>query len=338
MPAAASRRLLLLCPQFFSYHLAILDAAERLGIAAQWVDARGGGSALYKGMLKLAPSLTRSASQAQIHAALDRVEDPAQITDILVVKGDGITPSTLDALRHRAHRARTTLYLWDSLRNASGALELSKLCDRTVTFDHGDAAMQGWDFVPLFSRAPVIDPGLVRDADWDWSFVGSVHSDRHRVLRRLAAALPGARYRVHAYVQNRLVQGVRALRDPGLLFPGPVGVARHVLGTSEYQDILNRSRAVVDVEHPRQVGLTMRTIETLLGGRKLITTNRHVQDYDIYDPTRVALIDREAPRLDPDFFETPFSPIPPAVAQLYHVDSWLERVLSRILPPTDQKL
>ena len=336
MPTAASRRLLLLCPQFFSYHLAILEAAERLGIAAQWVDARGGGSALYKGMLKLAPSLTRSVSQAPVRAALDQVEGLAEITDILVIKGDGITPSTLDALRHRAPRARATLYLWDSLRNAPGAHELSKLCDRTVTFDHGDAAMQGWDFVPLFSRAPVIDTGLVRDADWDWSFVGSVHSDRHRVLRRLAAALPGARYRVHAYVQNRLVQGVRALRDPGLLFPGPIGVAQHVLSAAECQDIVSRSRAVVDVEHPRQVGLTMRTVETLLGGRKVITTNRHVQSYDIYDPTRVALIDREAPKLDPDFFETPFSPIPPDLARLYHVDGWLERVLSRTAPSTGQ--
>lgn len=332
MPAAANQRLLLLCPQFFSYHLALLDAAKRLGIAAHWVDARGGSSVFYKGALKLAPRLTRSASQEPIRAALDRVEGIAEITDILVIKGDGITPSTLKALRHRAHRARTTLYLWDSLRNAPGARDLSKLCDRTVTFDHGDAATQGWDFVPLFSRAPAIDPDPVRDADWDWSFVGSAHSDRHRVLRRLAVALPGARHRVHAYVQNRLVQGVRALRDPGLLFPGPIGVARHVLSPAEYQDITSRSRAVVDVEHPRQVGLTMRTIETLLSGRKVITTNRHVQDYDIYDPTRVAVIDREAPKLDPDFFETPFSPIPSALARLYHVDSWLERILSPMGP------
>lgn len=336
MPTAADRRLLLLCPQFFSYHLALLDAAKRLGIAAQWVDARGGNSVLYKSTLKLAPAAIRNASQRPIRAALDHVEALAEITDILIVKGDGVTPSTLEALRHRAPRARTTLYLWDSLRNTPGARDLSKVCDRTVTFDHADAATYGWEFLPLFSRAPAIEPRPSGDADWDWSFVGSVHSDRHSVLRRLAAALPGARYRVHAYVQNRLVQGVRALRDPGLLFPGPIGVARHVLSAAECQDIANRSRAVVDVEHPRQVGLTMRTIETLLSGRKVITTNHHLQNYDLYDPTRVALIDRKAPKLDPDFFETPFSPIPSDLARRYHVDSWLERVLSRTPATADQ--
>lgn len=337
MSDAAGRRLLLLCPQFFSYHLALLGAAERMGMSAHWVDARGGNSVFYKSALKVTPGLVKSASQAPIRAALDCVEGLADITDILVVKGDGILPSTLKALRDRAPRARITLYLWDSLRNTPGARALSEICDRTVTFDHRDAAIHGWDFVPLFSRGEGNNPGSTQHAHWDWSFVGSVHSDRHRVLRRLAEALPDARYRVHAYVQNRLIQGVRALRDPGILLPGPIGVSQQILSAAECQDIVERSRAVVDVEHPRQVGLTMRTIETLLSGRKLITTNHHIQDYDIYDPTRVALIDRKSPKLDPEFFETPFLPLTPAVTRLYHVDGWLERVLGKGALSTGQR-
>ncbi len=330
MVVAPGRDLLILCPQFFSYHEAILEAAIRSGMSAHWVDARGSSSILYKGALKLAPNFVRGSSQAPIWEALGSIPSLDQLTDILIVKGDGIAPATLKSLRRQAPQARTTLYLWDSLRNTPGALELSKLCDRTITFDPIDAAAQGWGFLPLFSRMPDVEVSVGQNEswDWDWSFVGSIHSDRHRVLKRLAASLPRTRHFIHAYVQSRAVQLLRSLRDPGLLFPGAVGLSFQILEPAEYQRIVSRSRAVVDIEHPRQVGVTMRTIETLLSGRKVITTNPQVLDYDIFDPTRVALIDRVNPRLDPAFLEIPFLPIPSGVAGRYCVDNWLKRILS----------
>ncbi len=80
---------------------------------------------------------------------------------------------------------------------------------------------------------------------------------------------------------------------------------------------------MLDVEHPRQRGLTMRTIETLLSGRKLITTNRHIVDSDLFDPSRVHVISREHPQVPQAFFEMPFAPVPEAVRSRYTLRRWI---------------
>lgn len=177
--------------------------------------------------------------------------------------------------------------------------------------------------IPAPPPAPAPDAPMT----WDWSFIGSLHSDRHRVLRALVAAAPEARFFVHCYVQNGAVRLARALADPGLLSGRPPALSTQVLPYARYQEVVRGSRAVLDIEHPAQTGLTMRTIETLLDGKKLITTNAAVRESDLYDPSRVAVIDRRAPRLPEGFLETPFRPIPEPLRRAYRIDGWLARLL-----------
>lgn len=325
---SAKRRLLLICPQFFNYHEAILDAARRMAIAAEWIEDRGGSGLAFKVALKVLPDTTRRLTQGRVRELIDHLHEPGTIDDILIVKGDGLSASTLKLLQMRAPNARTTLYLWDSAANIPGIHAVARLSDRVLTFDPSDAVRFEWGFLPLFSRDEAVPPGEPGVPAYDWSFVGSLHSDRHRVLRRLVQYHPALKCRMHCYAQSRLASFVRSYRDPAAILPSAIPVTTKLLTADEARDITRTSRAVVDIEHPAQVGLTMRTIETLVGGRKLITTNANLRAYDIYDPSRVAIIDRRRPRISPDFFSVPFAPIPESIARSYHVVSWLERALA----------
>jgi hypothetical protein len=327
-PGYAERRLLILSPLFFGYHKAMLEAASRIGIAADWIDVRASKKVAYKVALKVAPGLTRQTTQRTLEAALAQVDWSRPPTDILIIKGDGLTAATLKKLRGRAPAARVTLYMWDGVDNVPGVMKIAAGVDRRVTFDPIDAEALGWEFLPLFFRQAPRGPDPETDMLWDWSFVGSIHSDRHRILSKLAAAHTEARWRVHAFVPNALVRAAYAIRDPGLLLPGPVPVTHSVLTATEVEEISARSRAIVDIQHPRQTGLTMRTIETLLAGSKLITTNQTLKMYDLYHPSRIAVLDRDYPRLDPEFLQMPFDPIPAEIVQSYHIDTWLARLLS----------
>jgi hypothetical protein len=62
---------------------------------------------------------------------------------------------------------------------------------------------------------------------------------------------------------------------------------------------------VLDIQHPRQTGLTMRTLEALGAGKKLVTTNVQVKEYDFYDERQVRVVDRMNPSvgLDLEFFK-----------------------------------
>jgi hypothetical protein len=71
----------------------------------------------------------------------------------------------------------------------------------------------------------------------------------------------------------------------------------------------------------------MRTIETLLAGKKLITTNQSILDSDLYHKSRVLIIDRNDPIIDPDFLTSPFKAVPDSIRQNYSCTGWLCELL-----------
>lgn len=320
-------RLLIICPQFFGYHEAILSAAKGQGIDATWIEDRGGSSWPYKIGLKVLPTLTRNLTQQRALEKIEALDNPQGIDHVLIVKGDGLSLQTLQLLKSRASNAQISLYLWDNAKNIPSIERLAALCDRVLTFDPGDAQKTGWSFLPLFSRFTPSAPQPVENLQYDWSFIGSLHSDRHRVLRGLVASNPRLKYFVHCYSQNVMAGFLRSYRDPKAILPSAIPVTDQQLSSTEVQRISSQSKAVVDIEHPEQTGLTMRTIESLLQGQKLITTNTRLLDYDLYDPTRACVIDRAQPVIPESFLNEPFRAVPDEVANDYHIDSWLRKAI-----------
>jgi hypothetical protein len=326
----SGRKLLILSPRFFGYEKDILEAALRIGFQANWIDARPFSTVIYKSALKVVPQLTRILTQKAMIASLDNIDWRKPPSDILLIKGDGITIKTLRKIRSRAPNAKITLYLWDGMQNAPSVMKLAVEVDRRVTFDPNDARDSMWEFLPLFARQLPHMSTPILESHWDWSFVGSIHSDRHRILRKLASSASGASWMVHAYIPSILAKIVYALKDPGLLFTNCVRTSGKILSAGEIDKIRERSAATIDIQHPCQLGLTIRTLETLLQGRKLITTNKTLKMYDLYHPSRVAILDRKNPKIDLEFLQVPFKPIPDKVSQQYYIDDWLIRLLSDI--------
>jgi hypothetical protein len=84
----------------------------------------------------------------------------------------------------------------------------------------------------------------------------------------------------------------------------------------------------------------MRTVETLMSGRKLITTNAHVKESELYHPTRVHIISRADPRIPQAFFESTFEPIPEDVRQRYSLTRWVLDLVggpARVAPAHDRR-
>ena len=87
------------------------------------------------------------------------------------------------------------------------------------------------------------------------------------------------------------------------------------------------SEIIIDIEHPDQSGLTIRTLEVLAAGKKLVTTNRDVINYDFYQYGNVYVIDRLNPKVPQDFIKKPFNPYPSSILNSYSIDNWLVDVL-----------
>lgn len=319
--------LLLFCGNFFGYAGDIKRHLETRGRRVALFDDRPATDSLTKAIIRVAPSLIRKRTEQYFDQIIEQVRHSA-IRDILVVKAEGFSPDTVRRLRAAFPRARFTLYFWDSFGNMpADSRAKAALFDRVLTFDPRDAEQDKLIYRPLFFADAFANFQMGKQ-DIDVLFFGTIHDDRFRVLKRIARVLPRtARFMKILYFPAKWLFAIHALRDPGLLWADRRDFIFVPKPRSEIIALMARSRVVVDMERPVQRGYTIRTLESLAAGCKLITTNPEVAKADFYSPENVAVIDRRAPKISVEFLAAPFRAMTDEFRYYYSLDGWLDDVL-----------
>ena len=96
------------------------------------------------------------------------------------------------------------------------------------------------------------------------------------------------------------------------------------LSKSDVIDIIKQSKTIIDIQHPFQTGLTMRTIEMFGAKKKLFTTNKDIENYDFYNRSNIFIINRNEPKLDFDFLKKDYEEIDKTIYEKYSLNSWLK--------------
>jgi hypothetical protein len=326
--AKASRgHVLLVSPFVFSYHESICETLLAAGYDVTWWNERASSGTVYKLALRVFPRLTAAWSERHFLDRLSRL-DAGAISHVLVIKGEGLSRKTAHRIRDTLAWASMGLYLWDGVENVRGVTSILDAFDAVATFDPKDASERGWTYRPLFARSGDGASTGRTDARFAWCFIGTLHSDRHRVLHRLRRASGGSNHSfVFGYIPGRLMYLLRHFTDWTLWLAPKGSLSTRSMSAADVRAHVDASSVVVDVEHPQQRGLTMRTIETLMAGKKLATTNRHILASDLYDPSRVLVISREQPSIPADFLNIPFAPIPDILRRKYSCEGWVSELL-----------
>lgn len=325
---ALRKHVLLISPLTFSYHVSICAALRELGHEVTWWDERASSKSLYKLALRAFPRLTKRWSETHFSAKLAELSG-ARVTDVLVIKGEGLSADMTRQLRAALRPRSMRLYLWDGVENVRGVSDIAGSFDSVATFDPKDAEEWHWLYRPLFARNIANQDSDATIPIYDWCFIGTLHSDRHRVIHRLRklGRSRGVRSFVFGYLHSPMVKAMRMLVDWTLWLAPAGSLSTRSMPYEDVLEVVRSSRSVLDVEHPRQRGLTMRTIETLLAGKKLVTTNLHIAHSDLYHPSRVSVISRERPEVLPEFLEAPFLPVPAHLREKYSVKGWATELL-----------
>jgi hypothetical protein len=322
---------LLIAASFFGYAGEIKAALEARGRRVLWVEDRPATDTRTRVLVRIHPKLVAKKTETYFDRIIEQASQHP-ITEVLVIKGEAASVEVLRRLRKACPRARFTLYFWDSYRNMPAESSAKvELFDRALSFDPEDVdrdkrlSFRPLFFLDRFSKLPTLDK------DIDVMFLGTVHTDRYRVLKRLQSRLPkDLRFELVLYYPSKPLFLVRRIIDPRM-WGAQLGEFTFEAVSGEcVTNLLARSRIAVDIERSVQSGFTIRTIEMLGAGKKLITTNPRVVGADFYDPNNMAVIDRRAPRLDDAFLRQPYKPLPAAVLQRYSLSGWLDEVL-----PTD---
>ncbi len=327
---------LLISPRTYSYHEILSRALRCERIECIWLDERPYSHTLFKIFSRISNTLARRLSKSiylkhLISLRLARFSP----THVLVIKGEAIHPSVIKYMRFLFPQAKFILYFWDAAANLPGHRSILPYFDAVASFDYRDCEVNGWHHCPLFSgnsispKPGVLPPPCEPHRLHDWSFVGVVHSDRLEVLNKLCHQSDSClSYYLYIYFPSIFHVFYYFLRSPSSFLRLYPYIHMHALAPAEVERIYSASRCVVDIHHPRQTGLTMRTIESVITGVKVVTTNTYVTREAFFHPSRILIIERSAPLVPPSFAAEPILPISDSVSDRYQVTQWIFRLLS----------
>lgn len=323
----AGKRVLIMSPRFFGYENAIAQAVRALGAHAEVVLDKPSNTIWTKATTRLSPSLVATRMANYIRSLAEQY-DRHSFDEIVVIKGEALHTNAVKLLRAAFPKARCTYYNWDSLRNYPHLTDILPLFDACFSFDAEDCeSIERLIHLPLFYTDEYRDLPLAEPRH-DLFAVASLHSDRYEVIQRVIRQCPATtRAFTYFFYPSKIALMGKKVLDPSFVTPPLCEIQWTPLSKDTMINALVRSRAVIDVQHPRQTGLTMRTIEMVGANKKIITTNSLVKTYDFYHPNNVLVIDRTHPEIRSTFFETDYAPLPEAIRQKYSVHTWLAVLL-----------
>jgi hypothetical protein len=325
------KSILLVSPAFFGYEVAIKHKLIELGAEVTYVDDRPSNNFFAKGIIRVYKKLLdNTISKYYEQVATDIADQEFDI--IFLLNPEAMPLSFLEMCKSRWQSAAVVMYMWDSIQNRKNTLDYVPYCDRVLTFDKSDAALHKFEFRPLFYLD--LYSSIRQEAtpiSYDLCFMGTVHSDRYSIVKSVKEWFDANELRCYfyLYMQNKTFYYVNKLTkkngDPSIK-----EISFTKRSAAEIVEVVRSSRAVLDIQHFKQTGLTMRTLETLGAGKKLITTNPDVREYDFYDEGRVMVIDRSNPTesLNLDFFREDDRKMSEAVIDSYSISSWLKEILA----------
>lgn len=274
-------RILFFGLNYHGYTQALRDEMQRAGYLVSYVDLQPR-RVLAKALRTLLPGVYAKVQ----HAHLDRAIAAAArqtFARVIFLQAHQITTDQLGRLRHQHRQTPFILYNWDSLTTQDYRPQ-ARYFDRVLTFDAKDAADHGFEYLPLFATRFIQDLRQDRADAKTVAMIGNiVTTRRYRAVQdfRAYCQINGINFR--SYLKISPVVWARLLRQ-GIV---PRGVHFIDITQENMTDLLESASAMFDFANHEQTGLTMRTMESLCAGKKIVTNNADIQNATFYTKDRV---------------------------------------------------
>jgi hypothetical protein len=325
----SGKKILFISVQTFNYEKAIADKLKSLGADVDYYDERPANSIFAKGIIRLKRSLYHNTINKYYNTILSSVR-VGNYDFFFLIKGEVIPEFFLEEFKKRNPKCEFIFYTWDSFNNNPHGQSILKYFDKKFTFDNFDAITLNMSFRPLFFIDEYDELNGVKSEviKQDLLFLGTAHSDRYRISSEAVSWCTENKLKAYAYyfMPSRLVFTFKSMFDNSFKSFEYKKLSFTSLSILDIIELYKQSSVILDINHPGQKGLTMRTFEALGAGKKLITTNPDIKKYLFYNEKNIFIIDRENVALDKSFFETPFVSLDRELRYDMSLSGWLKMI------------
>lgn len=323
-----NKKILLFVPKFFNYECEILKKLESLGADVDYYDERMNPNNITKALIRFHKNLIKEKIQKYYLKIISETQTK-EYDFVFFINPETVTKELLVELKEKQKKAKFIIYLWDSIKNKKNAKEILDNFDKHFSFDKQDCIEdKRFKFRPLFYLDEYASMSNKSTNIYDLSFIGTAHSDRYNILKNLKNQALKNKLNCYffMYFSSKVLFYFKKITDKSYKNTSINDFTFKSISKKEILEKISNSKVIIDIQHPKQTGLTMRTIEMLGIKKKLITTNKDIVNYDFYNPNNIKIIDRENPILDIDFIKSTYLEVESKVYEKYGIEKWLEEI------------
>lgn len=242
---------------------------------------------------------------------------------VVIFGGRYFKPKHIDFLRKHCYNANFIYYAWDSIANFPGIKDIYSKFDISFSFDKEDCKKYGMRFHSLFYS----NQYEKKPERFDYSAIMTFGKEKakkyYTIISKIPSNMKGYQYLV---IKNRTTFIYNLIKYPQYFMKIIEHIHFKPLELNQFDDVIARSRVIIDCPLEGQNGLTMRTFEVLNSKRKLITTNKSIKGYDFYCSDNIFVVDDNVQMIPESFFESLFNESY-QLDEKYSLDSFLDDVI-----------
>lgn len=233
----------------------------------------------------------------------------------LIIRPDLLSKTVLKAITAKSNFSAA--YQWDGMSRFPLAKSTVPYFDEFFVFDRNDVAkLPGTKAIDnfYFDYLPESD-GIKQDV----FFVGTFMKDRIQELANLSLRLKSLNLAININVIYNKERHIKNYQN------SPIHFRREAMSFEENLKNTKASSIILDFQNSFHKGLSLRTFEAIGYGKKLITNNPLVKNYDFYNPQNIFIIENNLDLL-PAFLEMKYVDLPQELVSKYSFSAWVQFV------------
>lgn len=234
--------------------------------------------------------------------------------DIIIIFDNCATEELLRWINEEAAQKKIVLWIWNVPQKPIASL---RKYANIICFDEDYSNKNNLNYIHQFYFEDIyFEPSILKK---DFIYVGT-DKNRYEILKLLAV-----------YAKRNGLDYIMYLYDPNYIknsITDEIGIIKshNMISYSNLLNLIKISKAIVEINLEHQSGLTLRALEALFLGKKLITNNVNIKNFDFYNVNNIYILNDTNSDLK-EFLDKPMIPINKEIILKYTYMDWLTKII-----------
>ncbi len=267
---------------FYTYNDEIIASLKRKGYNVFHFSYKPENSSISKFRFKYSKAYQKRFIKRHVEFIQKQLKD-IDVDVFIFINPTTFTSDDVNAIFKNHEKAKKILYLWDAVTTYPQVKNIFSCFDKIYSFDIVDCKEYGFKYRPTFASKELLEAKIENQPqEYDIFYIASYSKKRYGQLLQLLDICKENELRpfYHLYIKNKLAYLFFKLQNPKLKMKY---VSTKLISNKEKLEIISKTRAIFDTPLDTQTGITMRVIEGMIMNKKIITTNKHIVDFDFYN-------------------------------------------------------